>query len=60
MENKVCCAFGHRLVFSPIGDALRQILVRLVCEENVTTFLIGDQGEFDALFTKSESPYELF
>ena len=53
MKNIVCCGFGHRLIFSNIQEELYRTLERLICEENVRTFLVGEQGEFDALFAKT-------
>lgn len=53
MEKIICCGFGHRLVLSNIEEELRSLLSHLIEEEHVDTFMIGAQGEFDAMFAKN-------
>lgn len=42
-----CCFFGHRNVFDPVDDFLYNEICRLIEAENVTEFLVGDNGDFD-------------
>lgn len=49
---KKCCGFGHRNVFEPIEDRLREIICDLIKEKDVTEFYIGDMGEFDKKFAR--------
>lgn len=53
MENRVCCCFGHRFVYSPIESLLEQVLIRLITDHGVTTFMSGGMGDFDCKFEKA-------
>ena len=44
-----CTFFGHRDCPDSIKPKLRETLVRLITEEGVDRFLVGNHGSFDAL-----------
>ena len=46
-KNKTCCFFGHREVTHNIRDRLTAIIEKLVTEDGVTDFCVGNQGQFD-------------
>ena len=50
MDNneKTCCFFGHREVTHNIREKLTAIIERLITEEGVTEFYVGNQGQFDS------------
>jgi len=52
MERK-CCCFGHRNLFYEVTDKLNLTIVKLIEEHNVTIFISGGMGDFDALFEKA-------
>ncbi len=48
MEEKYCCFAGHHdLSYGKIQQELKETLIRLVEEENVTHFWVGNYGNFD-------------
>ncbi len=47
--NNTCCFFGHREVFESIGNRLYEKICELIENKNVTTFIVGDHGDFDKL-----------
>ena len=51
MDNKEknCCFFGHREVTHNIREKLTAIIKKLITEENVTEFYVGNQGQFDSM-----------
>ena len=51
MDNKenTCCFFGHREVTHNIREKLTAIIKKLITEENVTEFYVGNQGQFDSM-----------
>ena len=51
MDNneKTCCFFGHREVTHNIRPKLTAIIQRLVTEDGVTEFYLGNQGQFDSM-----------
>ena len=51
MDNKenTCCFFGHREVTNNIREKLTAIIKKLITEENVTEFYVGNQGQFDSM-----------
>lgn len=53
MCERSCCGFGHRDMFKNIDAVLRQTLVNLIKQENVTLFYIGGMGEFDKIFSST-------
>ena len=46
-NNKTCCFFGHREVTHNIRDRLTAIIEKLITEDSVTEFYVGNQGQFD-------------
>lgn len=42
-----CTFFGHRDCFQDIKPALMEIIEKLIVNEGVDTFYIGNQGQFD-------------
>lgn len=45
----VCTFFGHRECPEDIKPALTRAVERLICEEGVDCFYVGNQGHFDAM-----------
>ena len=45
---KICTFFGHRDCNRNTEQPLRNVLVELIEQENVTRFYVGNQGDFDA------------
>ena len=43
-----CTFFGHRDCPVSIRSSLRAVLIRLIETEGVTSFFVGNQGDFDA------------
>ena len=48
-KEKTCCFFGHREVTHNIREKLTAIITKLITEENVTEFYVGNQGQFDSM-----------
>ena len=48
-KRKTCCFFGHREVKHNIRDKLTVVIEKLITEENVTEFYVGNQGQFDSM-----------
>ena len=48
-KSKTCCFFGHREVTHNIKDKLKAIIERLITEDGVTEFYVGNQGQFDSM-----------
>ena len=48
-KNKTCCFFGHREVTHNIKDKLIAIIEKLITEDGVTEFYVGNQGQFDSM-----------
>ena len=48
-KEKTCCFFGHREVIHTIRDKLTAIIERLITEDGVTEFYVGNQGQFDSM-----------
>lgn len=46
---KACTFFGHRELYKNIESVLFQAIENLIVYENVDTFYVGNQGQFDAL-----------
>lgn len=46
---KTCTFFGHRDCPDTVRPLLQTAIERLICEEDVTLFYVGNQGQFDAL-----------
>lgn len=49
--DNCCCGFGHRDFYRNISDDLLNIIKNLVINENITTFLTGNMGGFDKIFS---------
>ncbi|OQB12611.1 MAG: hypothetical protein BWY15_02174 [Firmicutes bacterium ADurb.Bin193] len=45
----ICTFFGHRDVLSDIKDSLTKEIERHITEKGVTTFYVGDYGNFDRM-----------
>ena len=48
-KEKTCCFFGHREVTHNIRPKLTAIIKKLIAEEGVTGFYVGNQGQFDSM-----------
>ena len=48
-KEKTCCFFGHREVTHNIRPKLTAIIEKLIAEEGVTEFYVGNQGQFDSM-----------
>lgn len=48
MNGKICTFFGHRDCPVSIRSSLRAVLISLIETEGVTSFFVGNQGNFDA------------
>ena len=44
-----CCFFGHKDTPSSVYDKLKEVVEKLIVEDGVTSFLVGNQGHFDGL-----------
>ena len=44
-----CCFFGHKDTPSSVYDHLKEVVEKLIVEDDVTSFLVGNQGHFDSL-----------
>lgn len=51
--NKVCCGFGHRIVFSNAEAEINKAVKAMIEEQGVTVFLTGGMGAFDKLFSQA-------
>lgn len=47
--GKTCCFFGHSEIWAFIDDDLADAVERHIAEYGVTTFLVGNYGQFDRL-----------
>ena len=47
--SKICCFAGHREIYQAdrITDEIIRICERLIIEDNVTEFMVGNYGRFD-------------
>ena len=52
-QVRACTFFGHRDAPEEIRKTLQMVLRRIIKEEEILTFYIGNQGKFDAM-VKSE------
>ena len=48
-KEKTCCFFGHREVTHNIRPKLTAIIEKLITEDGVTDFYVGNQGQFDSM-----------
>lgn len=44
-----CCFFGHKDAPSSIYDKLEEAIEKIIAEDEVTGFLVGNQGQFDSM-----------
>lgn len=51
--GRCCSAFGHADFYSNVHAVLHQTIDELVSTRNVTLFLTGGMGDFDALFCRT-------
>lgn len=51
MMDKYCCGFGHRDCYVNVKEQLREVIERLINEQDITIFLTGGMGEFDSEFS---------
>ena len=51
MESKTCCFIGHRnvVVTNDLQRKLKELIEKLILQENVDTFLFGSKSGFDDL-----------
>ena len=50
---KVCTFFGHSNCPSEIEEELKKLIEKLIISDGVTSFLVGDKGNFDNLVRKT-------
>ena len=48
-KQNTCCFFGHSEVTHNIRPKLTALIEKLITEENVTEFYVGNQGQFDSM-----------
>lgn len=46
-----CCFFGHRDAPESIKTLLKDNIIHLITEQNVTDFYVGNNGSFDSIVT---------
>lgn len=44
-----CCFLGHKDTPPSVRDRLEATVEKLIIEQNVTSFLVGNQGQFDSM-----------
>jgi len=44
-----CTFFGHRDAPGEIRDKIKEAVINLIEQENVTEFYVGDKGSFDRM-----------
>ena len=49
MEIRAACFFGHRDVTNDIRSKLQFIIEQLITEEQINSFYVGHQGQFDSM-----------
>ena len=49
MELRTACFFGHRDVTHDIRSKLQFIIEQLITEEQINSFYVGHQGQFDSM-----------
>ena len=45
--DRICSFFGHRDVFCDLSDELKSSIETAITEYSITTFYVGDRGNFD-------------
>lgn len=48
-----CCFFGHKDAPSSIYKKLEEAVEMLIVDKDVTSFLVGNQGQFDSMALKA-------
>lgn len=48
-----CCFFGHKDAPPSIYDTLEEAIEKIIAEDDVTEFLVGNQGQFDGMVLKA-------
>lgn len=49
MSENVCCFFGHHDAPSDIKPLIREEVARLITEEGINNYLVGNHGAFDGM-----------
>ena len=51
MKSNTCCFFGHRMIneTEELKSKLKEVIEKLIIEENVDTFLFGSKSRFNSL-----------
>ena len=44
-----CCFFGHKDAPSSVLPQIEEAVEKLIAEQNVKSFLVGNQGQFDSM-----------
>ena len=44
-----CCFFGHKDAPSSIYEKLEEAVEKIIVEDGVSSFLVGNQGQFDSM-----------
>lgn len=45
--DRICSFFGHRDIFCDLSDELKNAIETAITEHSITTFYVGDRGNFD-------------
>ena len=54
MQNtKICSFFGHRDTSETISENLYQTVVKVINDDNISAFYVGNNGAFDSLARRS-------
>lgn len=48
-----CCFFGHKDAPSSIYNKLEEAIEKVITDQGVTSFLVGNQGHFDSMALKA-------
>ncbi len=48
-----CCFFGHKDAPSSVYDKLEEAIEKIIVDRGVTSFLVGNQGQFDSMALKA-------
>ncbi len=51
--KKVCCGFGHSNLHTNKEKELEMMIEKLISYHNVKTFMTGDMGKFDKMFSSA-------
>ena len=44
-----CCFFGHKDTPSSVYEKLEEAVEKIIVEDRVSSFLVGNQGQFDSM-----------